>query len=54
MIEIAQFKFNEFNSNPLPLSQPKQVVQAKWHPHEFNFLSSSADKTSVLWSLPSH
>lgn len=35
-------------------SHQDKVTRAKWHPTEFNFLTSSADKTAVLWSLPSN
>ncbi|XP_066155025.1 WD repeat-containing protein 47 isoform X8 [Euwallacea fornicatus] len=29
-----------------------KVISARWHPSEFSFLSTSADKTSTLWALP--
>jgi WD repeat-containing protein 47 len=29
-----------------------KVISGRWHPHDFSFLSTSADKTSKLWALP--
>lgn len=29
-----------------------KVISGRWHPSEFSFLSTSADKTVVLWTIP--
>ncbi|XP_059062997.1 WD repeat-containing protein 47 [Achroia grisella] len=41
---------------PLPsvpvARHPDKVISARWHPDDFSFLSTSADKTAVLWTIP--
>ena len=43
-------------TGPLPsvvvASHTDKAITGRWHPTDFSFLSSSADKTSTLWALP--
>eukprot|EP00092_Neocalanus_flemingeri_P034667 GFUD01037715.1.p1 GENE.GFUD01037715.1~~GFUD01037715.1.p1 ORF type:complete len:790 (-),score=138.70 GFUD01037715.1:532-2901(-) len=43
-------------TGPLPsvvvASHADKAITGRWHPTDFSFLSSSADKTSTLWALP--
>ncbi|XP_023941151.2 WD repeat-containing protein 47 isoform X8 [Bicyclus anynana] len=38
--------------NVLVARHPDKVISARWHPEDFSFLSTSADKTAVLWTIP--
>ncbi|XP_050301768.1 WD repeat-containing protein 47 isoform X4 [Anthonomus grandis grandis] len=43
-------------TSPLPsvvvAQHNDKVISGRWHPSEFSFLSTSADKTATLWALP--
>lgn len=43
-------------TQPLPskvvAEHTDKVIQARWHPQDFSFLTTSADKSAVLWALP--
>lgn len=44
-------------TQPLPsvcvAESDDKIVQSKWHPSDFTFVTTSADKTATLWALPS-
>lgn len=43
-------------TQPLPqccvAESDDKIVQSKWHPTDFTFVTTSADKTATLWALP--
>ncbi|KAK4475126.1 hypothetical protein MN116_002213 [Schistosoma mekongi] len=43
-------------SQPLPCVQlaehTDKIIQARWHPNQLSFLTSSADKSVISWALP--
>ena len=43
-------------TGPLPsvvvATHADKAITGRWHPSDFSFLSTSADKTSTLWALP--
>ena len=37
----------------LPVAEHSdKIIQCRWHPFDFSFLSTSADRSAVLWALP--
>ncbi|CAG2101093.1 unnamed protein product [Medioppia subpectinata] len=43
-------------TQPLPsivvAEHSDKVIQGRWHPYDFSFLTTSADKCATLWALP--
>ncbi|CAF1139283.1 unnamed protein product [Rotaria sp. Silwood1] len=43
-------------SKPLVLSNvaahTDKIIQARWHPHEISFVTTSADRTCIVWAPP--
>lgn len=43
-------------TQPLPsvcvAESDDKIVQSKWHPSDFTFVTTSADKTATLWAMP--
>lgn len=43
-------------TQPLPTccvaENDDKIVQSRWHPSDFTFVTTSADKTATLWALP--
>ncbi|XP_054156722.1 WD repeat-containing protein 47-like isoform X2 [Oppia nitens] len=43
-------------TQPLPsivvAEHSDKVIQGRWHPYDFTFLTTSADKSATLWALP--
>ena len=43
-------------TSPLPsvviATHKDKAISGRWHPTDFSFLTTSADKTATLWALP--
>ena len=56
LVLVISFFFAGDLTMPLPsvvvAQHQDKVISGRWHPTEFSFLSTSADKTATLWALP--
>ncbi|CAF4658672.1 unnamed protein product [Rotaria magnacalcarata] len=54
--KVVMTSLNGDLTKPLVLStvaaHNDKIIQARWHPHEMSFITTSADRTCIVWAPP--